>query len=282
MAARTDHSPGPDPSPPPTPGSSCTPGARGFQTKSLWVQQHLGPHPGPPWAPHKSTSNPLTDALAALGTLGPCSCPPGAGPRTWGSKASGATGPPSLSCPIEEGVASTRMLVGLQTPPEVESSTLGTSGQPGPRSLSGARVVGCPEPLSFVWGLFPRGSREGPGEWAPHGGSKDRAAPPGGRRLSSLGEVTSLGTALQGARAHPLQRCKHRGLQRTACPRPSVVAGTSCPGATQEGKSRRACHGDRTQEAGRGTPALPPHPGGSPPGPCLAPHAPGAPAVSVS
>ena len=105
---------------------------------------------------------------------------------------------------------------------------------------------------------------------------------PGGHCLSSLGEVTSLRTALQGARAHPLQRCKHRGLQRTACPHPSVVAGMSCPGATQEGKSRRACHGDRTQEAGRGTPALPPHPGGSPPGPCLAPHAPGAPAVSVS
>ena len=38
-------------------------------------------------------------------------------------------------------------------------------------------MVGCPEPLSFVWGLFPQGSRKAPGEWAPHGGSQDRAAP---------------------------------------------------------------------------------------------------------
>ena len=134
MAARTDHRPGPDPSPPPTPGSSCTPVARGLQTQSSWVQQHLGPYPGPPWAPHKSTSPLLTDALTALGALGPCSCPaPGAGPRTWGSKASGAAGPLSPSHPTQEGVASTRMLTGLWMPPEVESSALGTSGQPAPQ-----------------------------------------------------------------------------------------------------------------------------------------------------
>lgn len=283
MAACTDHSPGPDLSPPPTPESSCTPGARGLQTKSLWVQQHLGPRPGPPWAPHKSTSNPLTDALTALGTLGPCSCPPGAGSRTWGSKASGATGPSSLSCPTEEGVASTRMLIGLQTPPEMENSTLGTSRRPGRghclEQAWWAAQSPCPLSGACSHEAVARPLGNGLHTEAP----KTEQPLPGGRRLSSLGEVTtSLGRALQGARAHPLQRYKRRGLQGTACSHPSVVAGTSRPGATQEGKNRRARHGDRTQEAGRGTPALPPHPGRSPAGPCLAPHAPGAPAVSVS
>ena len=156
MAARTDHRPGPDPSPPPTPGSSCTPVARGLQTQSSWVQQHLGPYPGPPWAPHKSTSTLLTDALTALGALGPCSCPPpGAGPRTWGSKASGAAGPLSPSHPTQEGVASTRMLTGLWMPPEVESSALGTSGQPAPEVTIWSKGGGLPRALILRLGPVP-------------------------------------------------------------------------------------------------------------------------------
>ena len=261
MAARTDHRPGPDPSPPPTPGSSCTPVARGLQTKSSWVQRHLGPHPGPPWAPHKSTSTLLTNALAALGALGPCSCPPpGARCRTWGSKASGATGPLSPSHPTQEGVASTRMLTGLWSPPEVESSAARTRGH---HLEQGWRAAQSPHPSSGAC-------------------SHEAVVRPLGNRLHTEAPKTQSSPFLVSAASVPSERCwvlhadndpqdsPARGpstpisevqtLRLGKCSSPTPVSsgwGHSCPG-TQEGRSRRACCGDGTSEAGRGTPALPP------------------------
>ena len=56
----------------------------------------------------------------------------------------------------------------------------------------------------------------------------------------------------------PISEVQTLRLGKCSSPTPlSRGWGQSCPG-TQEGRSRRACCGDGTSEAGRGTPALPP------------------------
>lgn len=59
-------------------------------------------------------------------------------------------------------MSSTRMVVGLQTPPEVESSTLGTSRQPGPEVTVWSKGGGLPRAPVLRLGPVPTRQSQGP------------------------------------------------------------------------------------------------------------------------
>lgn len=164
MAAPTDHRPGPDPSPLPTLGSSCTPLPEAFRQRARGssgilglIQARLGhptrapppcsPMPLLPWAPSGPVL-PTRSWAQDVGVKG-----------QWGRRRL----PLRPSRPTEEEVAPTRMLTGLQTPPEVESSALGTSGQPGPEVTVWSKGGGLPRAPTLHLGPVPTRQSRGPG-----------------------------------------------------------------------------------------------------------------------